>query len=113
MKDAAEGKQTDQSEMNAVVMQNMMKFMPIILFFVMINLPGALALYYTVSNLVAVAQQSYLLRQDEEELEELADEPTITPEKDTSKKAATKKREKNAKEAHVTRIVATDKRRRK
>lgn len=112
MREAAEGKQADQSEMNALVMQNMTKIMPIILFFIMINLPGALALYYTVSNLVAVAQQSYLLRQDEEELEELADEPITKPEKST-KKPATKKREKAAKEAHVTRIVATDNKRRR
>jgi len=112
MKEAAEGKSADQSEMNALVMQNMTKFMPILLFFIMINLPGALALYYTISNLVAVAQQSYLLRQDEEELEELADEPTVQPAKST-KKPATTKREKSAREAHVTRIVASDAKRRR
>ena len=114
MKEAAEGKQADQAEMNALVMQNMIKFMPIMLFFVMINLPGALALYYTVSNLVAVAQQAYLLRQDEEELEELADEPVVS---NTTKKKSpttnTKQREKNAKEANITRIVAGDSKKRR
>ena len=126
MAEAAAGKQADQSEMNAIVMQKMIKFMPIFLFFVMINLPGALALYYTVSNLVAVAQQSYLLKQDEEELEELADEPAknkptnrpkttasmktkTTASKSGSKTAVTKTREKKAKEAHITRIVAGEK----
>jgi YidC/Oxa1 family membrane protein insertase len=114
MKEAAEGKQADQAEMNALIMQNMIKIMPILLFFIMINLPGALALYYTVSNLVAVAQQAYLLRQDEEELEELADEPVIAS---TKKKSTTtseaKKREKKAKEANITRIVAGGSKRRK
>lgn len=115
MKEAAEGKEADQAEMNALVMQNMTKIMPILLFFIMINLPGALALYYTVSNLVAVAQQAYLLRQDEEELEELADEPVVSSakEKPTTTAAKAKQREKNAKEANITRIVAGDKKRRK
>lgn len=114
MKEAAEGKEADQAEMNALVMQNMVKFMPIMLFFIMINLPGALALYYTVSNLVAVAQQAYLLRQDEEELEELANEPVVTnTTKKTTSTATAKQREKNAKEANVTRIVANDSKKRR
>ncbi|MCZ6924424.1 MAG: YidC/Oxa1 family membrane protein insertase [Rickettsia endosymbiont of Ixodes persulcatus] len=102
MKEAAEGREPDQTEMNAVMMNNMMKFMPVMMFFIMISLPGALALFYTVSNLVAVAQQHYLLNKDQEELEEIASTPT-TP---SSKKA--KDRVKNAKEAHVTRIKAKD-----
>jgi len=111
MKEAANGQQADQSEMNALVMQNMTKVMPILMFFIMINLPGALALYYTISNLVAVAQQAHLLRQDEEELEEIADEPSKPS--TSTKKPSTAKREKAAKEAHVTRIVAKDSKRRK
>lgn len=105
MNDAAEGKQPDQSEMNAMMAQNMAKFMPVMMFFIMLNLPGALALYYTVSNLVAVAQQAYLLRGDEEEMDELADEAIAAE--------STKKRAKNAKEANVTRIVAKDSKKRK
>ena len=49
------------------------------MFFIMISVPGALALYYAVSNLVAVGQQAYLLRRDEDELEELAEEATEKP----------------------------------
>lgn len=101
MAEAAEGKQADQSEMNAVVMQKMMKFLPFMMFFIMVGLPGALALYYTVSNLVAVAQQSHLLKQDEEELEELADQPAV------HKKATAKARAKVAKEASVAKPKIT------
>ena len=107
MSEAAEGKQADQSEMNALVMTKMMKFMPVFMFMIMINLPGAIALYYTVSNLIAVAQQAYLLKGDEEELQEIASEATkvtTTPKKSSQ----TKTREKQAKEANVTRIVAKD-----
>src|SRR5690606_24465586 len=72
MAEAAEGKQADQSEMNEIVMRKMMKVMPVFMFFIMISLPGALALYYVTSNIVAVMQQAYLLRQDEDDLVKLA-----------------------------------------
>jgi YidC/Oxa1 family membrane protein insertase len=106
MREASEGKQADQSEMNTLVMGKMMKVLPIFMFFIMISVPGALALYYAVSNIVAVLQQGYLLKQDVEELEEVADE--APKEKKTPKKATAKAREKTAKSATVTRIVAKD-----
>lgn len=104
MAEANEGKQASQEEMNAIVMNNMTKILPIMMFFVMISLPGALALYYTVSNLVAVIQQQSILKQDAEEMIEIADEAT-----NKNKKATLKAREKQAKEANVTKIVAKDK----
>lgn len=109
MSEASEGKQADQSELNAVVMTKMMRVMPVFMVFIMISLPGALALYYTVSNIIAVIQQHYILKQDEDELEEIADE---TPVK-TNKKATAKAREKQAKQANVTRITAKDTKRKK
>lgn len=105
MAEAADGKQADQSEMNAIVTGKMVKVLPFFMFFIMISVPGALALYYSVSNLVAVAQQSFLLKKDEEEMEEIADEPDI---KKPAKKATAKAREKAAETATVTRIKAKD-----
>lgn len=102
MAEAANGKEADQSEINGIVMNKMIKVLPFFMFLVMINLPGALALYYAVSNIVAVFQQHYILKQDEEELEEVANEPAKTP----GKKATAKARAKQANEATVTRIVA-------
>src|SRR5690606_37576228 len=58
----AEGQQPDQAEVNAIVMRKMLKVLPIILFFVIVSVPGALALYFAVTNLVAVAQQHYILK---------------------------------------------------
>ena len=108
MAEAAEGKQADQAEMNAIVMRKMMKVMPIMMFFIMISLPGALALYYVTSNLIAVLQQGYLLKKDVDEMEALADQPTAKKKRATApaKKATAKAREKAATEATVTRIVA-------
>lgn len=103
MNDAAQGKEADQAEMNAAVMGKMIKVLPFFMFFIMVTVPGALALYYAVSNIVAVAQQSYLLKKDEDELEEIAEEaPKPT------KKATAKAREKAATTATVTRIKAAD-----
>lgn len=82
--------------------RGMMKFMPVMMFLIMVGLPGALALYYTASNLVAAAQQHFLLQKDIEEMHEIAEE-TPVPSKKSRK---TKTRERNAKEAHITRIKA-------
>lgn len=98
MAEAAEGKQADQAEMNAIVMQRMTKVLPFFMVFIMLSVPGALALYYAVSNIVAVAQQAYLLRQDEDELEEEAD-------KGLAKENAAKKRAEKAKAAKVVKPV--------
>ena len=104
MSEAADGKQADQSEMNAIVMGKMTKVLPIMMFFVMMNLPGALVLYYTISNSVAILQQRSILKQDTEEMIEIADAAPVSG----FKKATAKAREKQAIEGNVTRIVAKD-----
>lgn len=104
MAEAAEGKQADQSEMNSIVMGKMTKVLPFFMFFIMITVPGALALYYATSNVVAVIQQHFLLKKDEEELEEIADAATAP-----AKKATAKARAKQAIPATtITRIKAKD-----
>lgn len=104
MNEAASGKQADQSEINAIMSKNMMIFLPFMMFFVMINLPGALVLYYVVSNIVAVIQQKRVLSKDAEELIEIADEG---PKK--YKKATAKARAKEASEGEIVhRIKAKD-----
>ncbi len=110
MAEAAEGKEADQAEMNAIVMERMTKVLPFFMFFIMISLPGAIALYYATSNIVAVLQQAYLIRQDEDEMDEIADiaEAAIKNDKKEHKKATLKARQKVAKEATVTRISAKD-----
>lgn len=111
MAEAAAGKEADPNDMTNAMTSGMMKFMPIMMFFIMVGLPGALALYYTASNLVAVAQQHYLLNKDTHEMDELADE-VIEAEASAPKKQKAKQREKQASEAHITRITAKDTRKR-
>ena len=76
------------------------------MFFIMVSLPGALALYYTVSNLVATAQQHYLLNKDTEEMEEIAEEVIEKPSAPSSKKSSAAVRAKKANEGNITRIKA-------
>lgn len=104
MKEASEGKEADKSEMNSVMMSSMTKFLPIMMFFIMISLPGAIALYYTVSNLVAVIQQGYILKEDAEEMIEIADKTPAVP----HKKATAKARAKEAQAGQVIRLKAKD-----
>ena len=99
--EAGQGKEADQAEVNAIVMRKMMKFMPIMLFFVMINLPGALALYMATGNIVAYFQNKIILNQDKDEMQQIA--------KESSSKPTAKQRAQKATEANVTRITAKDK----
>lgn len=110
MAEAAEGKTADQSEMNALVASRMSRIFPFIMLFIMIGLPGALVLYYAVSNAVAVVQQSLILKHDEEDLEELAEAAPAPKETKTPKVTAPKKTKKGA---NVTRITAKDTRKKR
>lgn len=102
MAEAADGKQPDQSELNAVMMGKMIKFLPFLMLFIMLSLPGALALYYATSNIFAAVQQHYLLKRDAKEMDQIASEPAKQP----GKKATAKAREKQAREGNIVRISA-------
>ena len=110
--EAGEGKQPDQAELNAVMASKMIKFLPFMMLFIMMSLPGAIGLYYVTSNLFAAIQQHFLLKKDVKEMEELAEAGAA---KKSGKKATVKARAKQAREAtivkdttKVTRIKAKD-----
>jgi len=73
LKAAGEGDKADQSEMNAAVGRSTRFFIPALIFFFTVGLPSALSLYWLVGGIVAFIQQSIVLREDTEEMEELAD----------------------------------------
>ncbi|HJM04492.1 MAG TPA: YidC/Oxa1 family membrane protein insertase [Candidatus Saccharimonadaceae bacterium] len=110
MSEAADGKQPDQAELNAVMMSKMVKFLPILILIIMLSLPGALALYYATSNIFAAIQQYFILKRDTTEMDQLADQQI----KKEGKKATAKARAKQAQKAEVspaqkvTRIKAKD-----
>lgn len=98
--EAGQGMETDQAEVNAIVMRKMMKFMPIMLFMIMVSLPGALALYMATTNIVAYFQNASIMKKGEQEAEASSKEKSPPSAKQRAKKAS---------EAKVTRITAKDK----
>lgn len=109
LKEAGDGKTADQSEVNAAVGRSTRFILPVMIFFFTVNLASALSLYWFVGGLIAFIQQSIVLKEDTEEMEELAEKPgkdvksipeaeivTTTPPK-TKKKAVAKKRSANKK----------------
>lgn len=101
LSEAGSSKEADQSEVNAVVSRKMMKFMPVMVFLIIIYLPGALAMYMTTANAVGYLQNLIILRKDSSEMEDIANEKPPKPSKTKAKKRAD-----NAAEARVTRIKA-------
>lgn len=81
LKQASDGKQADQSEVNAAVGRSTRFLFPVLIFITTVNFPSALGLYWFVGGLVAYIQQAIVLRDDETEMEALADKPV----RDTSK----------------------------
>lgn len=98
LKDAGEGKQADQSEVNAAVGRGTIYLFPAMIFLFSVTLASALSLYWLVSGIVAYIQQTIALRDDVDEMEHIADK------KDNSartKGAIVAEREKLAAEAEI------------
>lgn len=85
LREAGEGKQADQSEVSAAVGRSTRFFIPAMIFLFTISLASALSLYWFVGGLVAYIQQAIVLREDEEELEEIADQPSAKLKKNVKK----------------------------
>ncbi|MBR3180501.1 YidC/Oxa1 family membrane protein insertase [Candidatus Saccharibacteria bacterium] len=77
MKEAGEGKELDQAEINDMSAAQMSYMMPIMLLFIMINLPGAIVLYYFLSNVITFIQQKIVLDKAEKEMEISADKAIL------------------------------------
>lgn len=93
MRQAAEGKQADQSEVAAAVSRAMMYFLPFVTFIFAVSVPAALGLYLVTSSLVGYAQQAYVLNKDKDEMHDLAvkaEAKETKSKKKPAKKAASK-----------------------
>ena len=77
VKEAADGKEVDQSEMNMMMTGQMSKIMPIMMLLIMINLPGALVFYYLLSNVFNFAQQKIIFLTTASEMEAATDKSLI------------------------------------
>ena len=99
LREAKEGKQADQAEVNAAMGRSTRYILPALVFIFTIHIASALSLYWLVSGLVAFLQQHIALRDDVNEMEKIADG-------DGAKKAS--EREKKAVEAEVVSTAKTN-----
>lgn len=76
LSDAGQGKKADQQEVSAAVGRSTMVMIPLFVFIIGLNLAAALPLYWLVSSLVALIQQSRVLKEDVKEAVAVADEPS-------------------------------------
>lgn len=113
MKEAAEGKEADQSELNTMVSGQMTKFMPFMMLFIMINLPGALVFYYLLTNSITVIQQKIILNRDYTEMESAADKRILKELAQAEEAQIVSSKDKKEKKQNVTRIKASNKRRKR
>lgn len=113
MKEASEGKEADQTELNSVVSGQMTKFMPIMMLFIMINLPGAIVFYYLLSNGITVIQQKFILNRDYTEMEAAADKKILKELAQAEEAEIVSTKNKKEKKQNVTRIKASNKRRKR
>jgi len=72
-KAAGSGQQADQAEVSAATSRSMQYIIPVMVFLVTVNLPAALSLYWLTGGIVAYIQQYIALREDEADMEVLAD----------------------------------------
>jgi len=110
MKDAAEGKEADQAELNSVVSGQMIKFMPLLMLFIMISLPGALVFYFLLGNLITIVQQRFILSRGYTEMEAAADKKILKELKQAEEAEIVPTKDKKSKQ-NITRIKASNKRR--
>ncbi len=75
LREAGSGKEADQAEVSAAVGGVTRYFIPVMVLLFTVRLPSALGLYWLVGGLIAYIQQSIVLREDETELEAIADSP--------------------------------------
>jgi YidC/Oxa1 family membrane protein insertase len=73
LKEAGTGKQADNAEMSAAVGRSTRFLLPAMIFLFTVNLASALSLYWLVGGIVAYIQQSIALKEDETEMESIAD----------------------------------------
>ena len=105
MKEAADGKDVDQSEINAASTAQMSKIMPIMMLFVMLQLPGAIVFYYFLINAINAVQQKIIFAKSEDEMEASADK-SVVRELNKIKEAEIIKNKKTG--TKITRITARD-----
>ncbi len=73
IKDAKAGKDVEDSDVSAFTTGQMSKMMPLMMFMIMINLHGALAFYYFLSNIITIIQQKVIFAKVRDDMDDATD----------------------------------------
>ena len=74
---AKEGKEIDDADISSITAGQMSMMMPLMMFFIMFNLNGALAFYYFLSNVISVVQQKVILGRVNKEIDDMTDKVVL------------------------------------
>ena len=85
LRDAKEGKDIDESEISGMSTAQMGKMMPLMMFVIMINLHGALAFYYFLSNMITILQQKIIYSKMRDDMDNNTDKAILKELKNTEK----------------------------
>lgn len=77
IEDAKAGKELSEDDINGITSSQMTKMMPLMMFFIMINLHGALAFYYFLSNMITILQQKIIFRSARDEMDDATDKAIL------------------------------------
>ena len=91
--------------MNAMMSRQMGFMMPLMMFLIMFNLPGSLAFYYLLTNIITVIQQKIILGKAEDKMEASTDKAIL---KELSKIKEAEVIENKKSGTKITRISAKD-----
>ena len=105
LRDAKDGKDIDESEISSMTTGQMSVMMPVMLFFIMFNLNGALSFYYFLSNMITIWQQRIALKKVDDEIDAVTDK-AVLKELNKIKEAEVVENKKTG--TKITRISARD-----
>ena len=105
IKEAKDGKEIDDSDISAVTSGQMSITMPIMMFIIMFNLNGALAFYYFLSNLMTVVIQRIVLKNINQEIDDMTDKAILKELKKIQEAEVVENKKTGTK---ITRISARD-----
>ncbi len=105
VKEAKAGKELDNNDVSAMTTGQMGKMMPLMMFLIMINLHGALAFYYFLSNVITIFQQKVVFAKAREEMDDNTDKAIV---KELKKIQEAKIVENKKTGTKITRISAKD-----
>lgn len=105
IREAKEGKEIEDMDVSGVATGQMTAMMPIMMFFIMFNLNGALAFYYFLSNILTVLIQKIVLRNVSREIDDMTDKAVLKELRNIEEAKVIENKKTGTK---ITRIKASD-----